>query len=153
MGRQNFWPYQNPMMGDIGAPSPGMVFVEKSARFTPILEFRRRFSRKNRYPPKNRQRGALAAQIRLRRSGSFGDWRASFLGVYDSTGAPSFPHDKWIFKNTGGGLSRGGNFCGNLEFPGWDGGAQKIEFPPARIQKWGKSQSRQYAFRWKLSAR
>ena len=32
-------------MGGIGAHSPGMVFIEKPARFTPIAERRRRFSR------------------------------------------------------------------------------------------------------------
>ena len=94
-------------MGGIGAPAHGMVFVGKPARFTPLLEFRRRFFREPphppaRYPPKTRHRGALSAQIRLRRNGLFGDWESSFLGIYDSAGASSFPLDKWIFKNTGG---------------------------------------------------
>ena len=35
------------MMGGIGAPSPGMVFVEQQARFTPIAEQSRRFPEKS----------------------------------------------------------------------------------------------------------
>ena len=80
-------------MGGIGAPSPGMVFVARRALH--------RYSKSGavfaktspRYPPKTRQRGALAAQIRLRRNGLFGAWESSFLGIYDSSGAPSFPLD------------------------------------------------------------
>ena len=47
-GHRNFWPYRDPMTAAIGAPSPGMVVVEKPARFTPIREFGRRFFNKNR---------------------------------------------------------------------------------------------------------
>ena len=53
-------------MGGFGAPSPGMVFVEKPVRFTPIVEWYRRFARGiYSLPIKNKQRGALAGQIRL----------------------------------------------------------------------------------------
>ena len=82
-------------MGRNGAPSPGMVFVEKQARFTPIRELgRRRFFEKiTRRPPQTRQRGALAAQISLRRNGMFGACESSFYGFMILPGRPRF---RWI---------------------------------------------------------
>ena len=100
------------MMEGIGEPSPGMVFVEKTARFTPILELGAFFRGISLLPAENRRRGALEAQIRPRRNGLFGAWASAFfLGIYHSTGAPSSPLAKWT--HVGGGpqtISRRGDF-------------------------------------------
>ena len=66
-------------------------------------------------------------------------WRlgADFLGIYDPIGAlPGRPRFRGIsghLKNTGVGetLSRGGNFCGNLEFRG----KRKVEVPWLECEK------------------
>ena len=107
-------------MGGIGAPSPGMVFVEKTARFTPRLVFRRRFFEKN-SPITNEKPtpGRISSPNKAPKKRLVWSLGSSFLGIYDTPGAPSFPRDKWIFKNTWGQtLSIGYNFCGNLEFLG-----------------------------------
>ena len=60
-------------MGGIGAPSPGMVFVEKPARFTPIAEWRRLCPDNSPalYRPNIKQRGELSPPIQAPKKNLF----------------------------------------------------------------------------------
>ena len=79
---------------------------------------RRRFSKNSSLPTDNPTSGRISGTNQDPKKRPVRPLGSSFLGIYDSSGAPSFPLDKWIFKNARGPSPYPwGNFFGNLEFP------------------------------------
>ena len=100
--RRNFRQYCDSVAASIGAHSPGMVSVGKPARFTPIREWGALPPKKNTPPTPRPTAGRIIGPIPAPAKWLSSRLTIQFLEMGDSSGAPSFPLDKWKLNHAWG---------------------------------------------------